>query len=124
MALTWDWKDKVGTVKVLSRTGKGEMREQEFSLYNGNAFLICIHEFTEDDVDKYDMQWFFVDKPHMNRMLGLVKGTSNCLNTENYKITGLNLDANNCRNIWDIVKAFVKAFGDITINFYTKKEGD
>lgn len=122
MALTWNWKDKVGTVKAICTMGDGELKECKFNLYNGNAYLISIDEFTENGVDKYNMSWFFVDKTHMNNMLGLSKGMSNCLNSRDFKITELSLDSKKCRNLWDIVKAFVKAFDNITINFYTTKE--
>ena len=120
MALMWDWKEKVGTAKLANR----ERKEFELSLYNGNALLIALFEYKQDNEDMYNMHWFFVDKPHMNRMLGLTKGTSNCLNAEGYKITELSLDTAKCKNMWDIVKAFVKAFGDITIKFYNSKGGD
>lgn len=63
MALNWSWEKKIG--QVVYKNG------YEADLYEGNAFLICIHPLPDDC---YTMGWFAVDREHWLRMLGLRKG--------------------------------------------------
>lgn len=65
MALTWNWNEKVGRIK---------MANQWYNLYTGNAFLIAIHEWeTKEGEGRYDLVFFASDENHMKNMLGLTR---------------------------------------------------
>ena len=115
MALNWTWSEKVGTMLVQGTNGKGEEIDETWSLYNGNALLIMLHEFREGDEDMWEMRSFFVDKPHMSNMLGLSKGYSNTFDTDYTKLLKLTLYKDKCKYMWDIVKAFTKAFDKLEL---------
>lgn len=67
MAVRWEWKEKVGEFTYNGYT---------VNLYEGNAFLIGIEEFKNDEgEDVYRIAWFFADKQHAKRCLGLEKGS-------------------------------------------------
>lgn len=115
MALNWTWSEKVGTMLVQGTNGKGETIDETWTLYNGNALLIMLHEFREGDEDMWEMRSFFVDKPHMNNMLGLTKGYTNTFDTDYTKLLKLTLYKDKCKYMWDIVKAFTKAFDTLEL---------
>ena len=121
MALNWRWDEKIGSMKVDVLQDDDTWKEKEITLYNGNAVLIMLHEYKEGEDDMYDVFSFFVDKPHMNNMLGLTKGYENFFNSKYLKLKSISLDKQNCRYMWDIVRSFTKAFDNLTINFYTKE---
>lgn len=110
MALNWTWSEKAGTMLVQGTNGKGETITETWTLYNGNALLIMLHEFKEDNEDMWEMRSFFVDKPHMNNMLGLSKGYHNTFDSDYTKLLKLTLYKDKCKYMWDILKAFTKAF--------------
>ena len=64
MALVWNWKDKCGEMCVVQSHPDEEDQMFTVDLYQGNAYLIMIHEFKEADKDKYSVFSFFVDKAH------------------------------------------------------------
>ena len=60
MALTWDWKDKIGELLI-------QQGEKQFtiSIYKGNALAIFLDEYkNEKGQDVYSMYNFFCDKEH------------------------------------------------------------
>lgn len=116
MALNWTWTEKVGTMIVQCTNGKGEAIIEKWTLYNGNALLIMLHEFQENNEDMWEMRSFFVDKPHMNNMLGLTKGYSNFLNSDYTNLLKLTLYRDKCKYMWDILKAFSKAFEKLELS--------
>ena len=70
MAVTWEWKDKMGTVDYVRDDG------ESFScnLYNGNCMMVMLYEYTDDNgAEMYTLMSFFSDKAHAKRMLGLDK---------------------------------------------------
>ena len=73
MALVWNWKDKCGEMCVVQSHLDEEDQMFTVDLYQGNAYLIMIHEFKEAGKDKYSVFSFFVDKAHMRTCLGLDK---------------------------------------------------
>ncbi len=122
MSLNWNWKDKCGTVRYEVDRGEGR-KEFEFSLYNGNAYLIMIHE-TEDH---YTLFSFWADKAHMNRMLGLDKKggyDKNLYESPDERITTFRLNRSKCRNFKEIVEAVTQAFDNVTIEVFKEDDSE
>ena len=128
MALHWQWKDKVGEV-VLVRTYPDEKSEEfTVSVYQGNAFLIFLYEFVDEDTNKnmYTLFSFFDDEEHAKRCLGLDKeyGDRNIFDNGIDKLVKLRLDKNRFtykKDFKKVLELFIKAFDELTIEFY--KEG-
>ncbi len=97
MALTWDWKDKIGELNVVKYG-----RELKINIYEGNALAIFIHEFKDESgTNLYELFTFFCDKAHFK----------NCANDKTYdffegwkKITLSKVPT----EFWFIVKELVK----------------
>lgn len=67
--LCWTWDSKCGEMEYGNYTT---------NLYEGNALMIMISEWTNDDgVDQYQVSGFFADKEHAKNCLGLSKGHEN-----------------------------------------------
>ena len=67
MAVRWEWKQKVGELTHDGLT---------VNLYEGNCFLIGIKEWQNEEGESlYNLMWFFADKQHAKRCLGLEKGS-------------------------------------------------
>lgn len=63
--LRWDFKKPIG--EIIWRDYKGN--EYETKVYKGNAFLICIREWKEEDgTDLWAINFFIVDKPHFKNI--------------------------------------------------------
>ena len=121
MALNWKWNEKVGTMTLV----QGGNREFEISLYQGNAFLIMIHEYEENGEKMYNMYSFFADKEHMKNMLGLnqKKGYGdNFLNEPSNRATKFRINKTKYRYTKDLVTALVQAFDNIDIEIFTEEE--
>lgn len=117
MAVTWNWKDKCGEATFYSeRQGK----EFTLNLYQGNAYLIFIHEYKEGEEDMYNVYSFFVDKAHAKRMLGLEKGESNAFNDSSVILKNIKFNKKKCRNLSDLVSLFTKAFDSLNIELYSE----
>lgn len=115
MALHWDFKEKAGTV-TLNQRGK----DITLNWYEGNATMIVLNEWTEDNGEEmWSMAWFFASDDHAKRCLGLVKGETNMF--ESNPITNLTVYMNHCREWVKLVKMFAKAFPDIEIRVLTKE---
>lgn len=127
MSLNWLWKDKCGEIVFEQTRGTGENEktfEYTLSLYEGNAFLIMIHEYKDDNGnDIYNMYSFFVDKTHAKKCLGLQKNSDGKLNNifeggfDTFKV--LRINKAKSRNYKDIISMFAQAFEKITIEVYT-----
>ena len=52
MALQWDWKEKIGEATLVQMHPDEPDREFTLDLYQGNAYLIMIHEFKDDKGDR------------------------------------------------------------------------
>ena len=115
--LTWNWDKIVGTCDIK----QGE-RTFTLNLRNGNALLIAHYEYTNPETGKEmgDLQWFFCDEEHMKNMLGLNPRKGFSENTLE-EITKLRLNKAKCRDLDKIVKAFTKAFDNITIEIYKEE---
>lgn len=106
MALNWLWSEKCGEVKY---------GDHSVNLYEGNAFMIMIAEWTtEDGTEQYTVSGFFLDKEHAKRCLGLAKGSSNIF--ERYPWTKLTLYRGKSRNWKALTELAAKAFPGIEIH--------
>lgn len=105
MALNWQWSDKMGEVT--------DERGLTANLYRGNAFMIAIHEWEEDGQEKYCLAWFFADKTHMKRCLGLGKDADPC--DFHWKAFKLNTEY---KEVSEFVSALAKAKKKVSIELY------
>lgn len=90
------------------------------SFYEGNAYMITLFEYKDDiGEDSYDMMWFFLDKEHAKRCLGLAKNADgekgNILDDNSQIIDGITIYRNNCREWKSIADLFLQAFPDIQV---------
>ena len=116
MSLNWQWNQKCGTA-----TFYDNWTEKEFtvSLYEGNAYLIFISEWTENERNMYNLYSFWADKEHMNNCLGLSKGyKDNLMNDGHRVLTKIRLNKTHCHHIKEITTALIKAFDEITIEIF------
>lgn len=127
MSLYWDWNKKVGEV-TFTQEIDGVKKDFVSNLYNGNACLIMVYEYTDenDGKEKYQLTGFFADKTHMKRCLGIDKRYKQTLGKNMYedswnRLTKIRLNKAKCRDVKDIVMAFYEAFNDITIELYTEE---
>ena len=125
MALIWDWNSKVGEATFERMTGASENSPFTIDLYQGNALLIGLYEFVKDGVERYNMDFFFVDEGHMKRCLGLQKnndGTKyNIFDADRSRLTKIKIDPTRYDYTKQLVTALSKAFDNITIEFYREK---
>lgn len=124
MALLWDWNEKCGEATLWEKRNDGTEQEFPLTLYKGNAFLIMLYEFTDDDgTDKYDMVGFFVDKDHAKNCFGLNKKgghTDNMYEREWQKITRIRLNKSKYPYTKELVQMLSQAFDNITIEIYSE----
>ena len=127
MSLYWDWNKKVGEV-TFTQEIDGVKKDFVSNLYNGNACLIMVYEYTDenDGKEKYQLTGFFADKTHMKRCLGIDKRYKQTLGKNMYedsfdRLTKIRLNKAKCRDVKDIVMAFYEALNDITIELYTEE---
>lgn len=121
MAYNWDWNRKGGTFTYNDYT---------YNFYVGNGFMIVIDEFTvtEERAEKcgvddnlkvgeeaYRVVWFFIDKDHAKRCLGVLKGYDNMFEGLVQKIV---IYKDNCHNWKDIVDLFTKTQPNIVIEIH------
>ena len=127
MALTWNWNNKVGEAVFARKMHSGETKEFTTNLYEGNAFLIFIYEWKEDDgTEKCDLQGFFVDKVHMKRCLGIDKKYKNTYGDNIYdkeddRLIKIRFNKAKSSNYKEIIPAFIEAFDNIDIEVYTEE---
>lgn len=73
MAIRWLWDEKCGEA-IFEQTFGDKVKDISVNLYEGNAFLIFIREWTEDDgTDKYAVWSFLADEQHAKIVLDLIK---------------------------------------------------
>ncbi len=127
MSLNWKWDRKVGEL-TFTQTFKGEeTKEFTVNLYQGNAVLIMIHEWTEEsdagEKEMYNVWRWWADKDHMKRTLGLTKDPDcyNIFDQPTSKVTRIRINKARSSYYKDIVSALVKAFDEITIEVYSEE---
>lgn len=123
MAIRWFWKEKCGELTFTQERDE-KTYEYTLSLYEGNAFLIMLHEYkNEEDEEMYNMWGFWADKDHAKRCLGLAKDECNIYNDGMCTFKKIRLNKAKSRNWKSIVTMLAQAFDEITIELYTDKEG-
>ena len=128
MALTWEWKEKCGEITLEQKRSNGEWKQFPISLYRGNAYLIMIHEFTNDEgVEQYELFSFFVDKEHAKNCLGISKSRKTrdktCQNiylSDTERFSKLRINKAKYTSAAELVSMFVKAFDNIVIEVYSE----
>lgn len=124
MALCWDWEKQCGEITLVQMHPEEEDRVFTLSLYKGNAYLIMLHEYTDErGQEKTEMFGFFVDKQHMLHCLGLDKKDKESYNlyqTPYQKFTKLRINKAWYPHTKDLVAAFVDAFDSIQIEIYNE----
>ena len=78
MAVNWQWKHKMGEVKVVRTWPNGEVEKFKLNLYGANCVAAIIHEFKQVDEQgnkhaMYNFFGFWNDLDHLKRCLGLKK---------------------------------------------------
>lgn len=122
MALTWKWNEKVGEAVFDAESVLDPTKEIKVDLYEGNAYLIFIHEYVDKDSKEnmYTLVGFFADKAHMNNCLGLTNKHEN-IYARNGRLKRISFNKAKSKNYKEIISALVKAFDDIEIKIYTKE---
>ena len=108
MAYNWDFNHKAGEITY---------NDQTYNFYKGNGFMIVLNEWRDEkkQKDMYNVVWFFLDKDHIKRCLGLVKGYDDMFEGLVQKIV---IYKDDCANWKDIVDLFTKTQKDIVIEIY------
>lgn len=72
MSVNWNWENKVGTLEIADPCGSD--KTFVLNLYQGNAMLIAVHEYkNEQGRDMYTLYMFFNDEKHLKNVLGMNK---------------------------------------------------
>lgn len=127
MSLNWEWNEKCGEITLEQyRHDIGEMKQFPITLYKGNAFLIMLHEYKDEESgeDMYNMFGFFLDKDHAKNCLGLNKKRgygNNIYQTDYQKITKLRINKAKYPYWKDLVTMFAQAFDNITIEVVSEE---
>lgn len=125
MSLNWRWDEKCGEAIIRLSLGD-ETKECTKTLYEGNAFLIFLNEWTEDGVDKYNLYTFFADESHAKRCLGITKHVdntySNIFESGFDTLVKIRINKKKSRNWKKIVTLFAQAFDNIDIEIYSEDD--
>lgn len=122
MALHWQWSEKAGTVTQVQTGRDGEKREFVLNFYTGNALMIALYEYEEDDENCWDMMWFFTGEEHAMNCLGLHKppaGPKENMFGED-GITQLTIYREYCPEWQLLCDLFTRAFPHISITILEK----
>ncbi len=118
MALQWDWNRKSGTVTQVFGG-----REYTSNFYQGNALMIVTNEFVENGEERYTVIWFFTERDHAERCLGLQKcddGTRCNMFEHEGTVTRLVIYKEHCSKWQTLVDLFTKVFPEIVIELHAK----
>lgn len=100
MALTWNWKDKIGTM-----TERRNEEETTYNIYKSNGLFVALYEWEENEEKLYQMCSFALDKTHLQNMLGLKNGYTENIFSSTIKLT-LDMEHNTSKII---AEQFIKA---------------
>lgn len=124
MALRWQWDEKIGEA-IIRQTINGKAEEFTKTLYEGNAFLIFLTEWKdEEDNGMYAMYTFFADEKHAKICLGLDKKreyTGNILDCDGTKLVKVRINKKKSNNWKKIITLLAQAFDNIDIEIYTEE---
>lgn len=123
MALEWNFNEKIGEIELWQND-----RMFTINLYQGNAFLIMLHEYKSGEVEKWEMWGFFMNETHAKRMLGIDKRYRDTYGNNPYEqpyqqIRKIRL-SNKYRYRQKLIDMLLKAFKQLTIEIYTEEGGD
>ena len=124
MALVWSWDNKIGEATFKQKRGDGDWEEHTCNMYEGNALLILIHEWTEGTSEKYNLVGFFADKEHARRCLGLDKrhkDTYNSWCTDYDRLIKVRINKAKSHNYKDIINLLLQAFDNIDIEIFKEE---
>lgn len=113
MAIRWNFNEKVGTCQI-EQNGV----EYTFSLYEGNAFLIFLYEWEDEEGQRmYSMHNFFADENHMKIMLGLTKEYKgdNTLDRDSERLKQITIYKDKYHYTKKLVNGLVSAFDELEI---------
>ena len=116
--LNWQWDEKVGEVDIYNYD-----KVVTYSLYQGNAFLIFVYEYTENGKSMYSVNNCFVDEAHAKRALGIDKNSKttygdNTLNQPSYKLQEIRIKKKDYKHTKKLISMLVEAFDELTIKLY------
>ena len=128
MSLNWLWSEHCGEITFEQNWDDG-VHEFTVQLYEGNAFLIMLNEWTgEDGKGRWTMWNFFADKEHAKKCLGLQKNWDgekrNLHNDGMCRFTKIRINKARHSQWKDVVTMFAQAFDNITIEVFTEKESE
>ena len=113
MSLNWNWNGKIGEVTIKEHYA-GETFK--VNLYEGNAFLIFIYEFTEDGKEKYNVWSFWADREHAKNCLGISKDCDNIYVCDDKSIFGdWVFYKDKSKNYTKIIELLCKAFDNVSV---------
>ena len=116
MSLNWNWDQKVGEAVI--RQGE---KEYTLNLYQGNAFLIFISEYQDENgSDVYSLYSFFADREHMKNCLGLNKKDGHSENIFGDALKKVRINKSRYSYTKELVQALAQAFDEISIELYTE----
>ncbi len=117
MSLNWEWKNKLGSVKLVE-TFDGKPKRFKIDLYTCNGlFVACYHYKDDNGRAVYDLVNFACDKEHFKRCLGLVKGYENLYRKTYQYYTAWRLNTY-FNEAWIIAELLIKA--GFTVHLYSK----
>ena len=130
--LTWDWNKRIGTLTCYGRfrdeeTDEIVSRPMNVALYEGNAYLIGLQEYTDEKTgeDMYTMYTFFTDRIHAKRCFGIDKKDKFSYGNNLYKDEWLKISlSKKYRYLKEFTGYLVEAFDNLEIEIYTDKEPD
>ena len=124
MALNWLWSEKCGEATMLQNID-GKETEFTLSLYKGNAYLIFIYEYKDENgADMYNVWNFFLDRDHAKNCLGLNKKqgyTDNILQRNWSRMTRIQLNKSMYPQAKELAGLLVQAFDNINIEIYSEE---
>ncbi len=121
MSLNWNWSDKCGTLEAVCENAKGEKVLNTFDLYQGNALLIIIAEYKENNEDVYTLYSFFADEAHAKNMMGMNKKqgyTDNIIARWGWK--KIRINTRKYSKTEKLVGLLLKGLPDLTIELYAE----
>ena len=117
MALNWEWKNKIGTAKLVQEQDDGTFRRFKIDLYRCNGLFVACYHYKQDGRKVYDLVNFACDKEHFKRCLGLSKGYDNIYRNAYSYYTAWKLNAYYSET-WTMAKLLVEA--GFTVTMFTK----
>ena len=120
MALHWRCDEKCGEAVI--QQGKNEFT---VNLYQGNAFLIFLYEYKDEEgKDMHSLYTFWADKQHMKNCLGLnqKQGYGGNMFTEGVdRLKTIRINKKKFSYTKDLVQVLAQAFDDLTIEIYSEE---